>query len=149
MQSIRRQANQNIADLNVFAGNDFVAAHCADDGAGKVVLAVTVEARHLGSLAADQSAAVGPARLADALHNLFDHHILELPGCKVIEKEQRCCALHRNVVHAVVHQVLTNGVMNSQIKGDLQLRSHTVSSKPKKRIWKFVQVERKQTAEAA
>ena len=44
----------------------FVAVDDADDGAGEVVLAVGVEAGHLGGLAADEGAAVGAAGLGDA-----------------------------------------------------------------------------------
>ena len=72
MQPVGGQPDQHIADLDRVAGDDLVAVHRTDDGAGQIVLAVGIEAGHLRRLAADQSAAIGAAGLADALHDGLD-----------------------------------------------------------------------------
>jgi len=149
MQAVRRQPHQNIADLNLLSGDDLVATHCADDRARKVIFAVRVEAWHLCRLSADQRATVGFASLADALHYPLDNHVFEFAGGQVIEEEQRGCALHCDVIYAVIYKVLPDGMVNAQVKRDLQLCSHTVGARDQYGVGKLFEIQREQAAEAA
>ncbi len=133
----------------MFAGDDLVAAHRADDGAGKVVLSIGVEARHLRGLAADQCAAVGPAGFTDALHHLLDDHVFQLAGREIVEEEERRRTLHGDVVDTVVYQVLAHGVVDAEFEGNLQLGPDAVGTGDQHGVRKFFQVQRKQAAEAA
>ena len=149
VQAVRGQAEEDVTDLDGFAGNDAVAVDRADDGAGEVVLAVGVEAGHLRRLAADQGAAVGAAGLADALHDGLDDLVVELAGGQVIEKEERRGALHGDVVDAVVDEVLAYGVVDAQLEGDLELGADAVGRRDQDGVGKFFEIEREQAAEAA
>lgn len=109
----------------------------------------SAQAGHLGSLAPDQRAAVGPARLADALHHLLDDHVFEFSGSKVIQKEKWRSPLHRDVVHTMVHQVLAHRMVNPKLEGNLQFRADAVSRGDQHRVGKLFQIQRKQAAETA
>ncbi len=63
--------------------------HDADDEPRDVVLAVGVEARHLGGLAAEQRAAVGAARAGEPLDNLHGDVGVQPAGGEVVEEEER------------------------------------------------------------
>ena len=67
----------------------------ADDGAGDVIFAVGVEARHLRRLTAEQRAAVLSAASRDAGNHLFGDVGRQTAGRKVVEKEERLGALRR------------------------------------------------------
>ena len=95
------------------AVDDTRAVDKADDKAGKVVLAVGVEPRHLGGLAAEQRAPVFAAGLCHAADDLLGHFGRQPARGQVVEEEQRTGALHQDVVDAVVHQILAHGVMTS------------------------------------
>ena len=65
------------------------AVHHADDEARDVVLALGVEARHLGRLAAEQGAAVLPAAAGDAGDHRGQHLGIELARRHVVHEEER------------------------------------------------------------
>ena len=64
-------------------------AHDADDEPRDIVLAVGVEARHLGGLAAEQRAAVGAARAREPLDDLHGDVRVQPAGGEVVEEEER------------------------------------------------------------
>ena len=71
VQPGRGHADQHVADGDRAAVDQPLAIDDADDEAGEVVLAVGVEARHLGGLAAEQRAAVLAARRRHAADDRF------------------------------------------------------------------------------
>jgi len=75
--------------------------------------------------------------------------LAQLAGGQVVEEEERRRALHGDVVDAVVHQVRANGVVDSQLEGDLQLGPHAVCAGDKHGLGEFFQVQREQTAKSA
>ena len=83
------QADEHVSGFDFCAGNELVAVDDADDEAGKVVLALGVEAGHLGGFAADERAAVGPAGFGEAGDDFFGHFAVEGSGGEVIEEEER------------------------------------------------------------
>ena len=108
--------------------DDTVAVHDADDAAGEVVVAVDVEAGHLGGLAADQRAAGLPAAFRQPFHDIHHDVRQEFAGREVVEKEERARALHEDVVDAVVDQVAADGVVLADRDGDLELGAHAVDA---------------------
>jgi len=80
---------------------------------------------------------------------LFGHRRVELAGGQVIEKEKRNCALHGNIVDAVIDQILPNRIVNAEIEGQFQLGPHAVSGAHQNRLSPFLQVKLKKRAEAA
>src|SRR5436309_3523964 len=66
----------------------------ADDEAGDVVLAVGIEAGHLGGLAAEQRAAVLAAGARQSLDDAHGDVGIETAGRQVIEEEERLRPLH-------------------------------------------------------
>ena len=120
-----------------------------DDEAGEIVLAVRVEAGHLRRLAAEQRAPVLAARARHAADDLFGHGGRQAPRREVIEEEERRRTLHEDVVHAVVHEIGTDGVVPVGEKRDLQLRADAVSARHQHRLAEAHAGEAEQPAEGA
>ena len=79
MQPVRGQAQDDVADLNVFAGDDLLAIDHAHNESREIVFAIGIESRHLRRLAANQRAAVVLAGISDALDNLLRNRGSSLP----------------------------------------------------------------------
>ena len=105
---------------------DWPARDGADDRAGEVVLAGGVEAGEFGRLAAEKGHAVLLAGLAETGDDLLEDGSVELGGADVVHEEERARALHEDVVHAVVDDVLADGVVLLHHHGDLELGAHAV-----------------------
>ena len=99
-----------------------------DDEAREIVLAVGVEAGHFGGFAANQRAAIVLAGIGDALDHFFGDVRLELAGGKVVHEEQRGGALHCDVVHTMVDQVRTHGVVKVHLESDFKLGAYAVDA---------------------
>ncbi len=134
MQPRRSQSDEHVAGLNRFAGDDLLAIDHAHDEACQVVLAVGVEAGHLGSLAADQRAAIVLAGIGNAGDHFLGDFGLQLAGGEVVHEEHGRRALHGNVVDAVVHQISADGVVQVHLEGDLQLGAHAIDAGDQHRI---------------
>ena len=119
----------------------------ADDEAGDVVLAVGVEARHLGGFAADQRAAVLAAAARDAGDDLLGDRRRQPPGRQVVEKEQRLGALHQDVVDAVVDQIGADGVVPAGHERDLELGADAVGARDQHRLLVAIAIETEEPAE--
>ena len=78
-----------------------VALDDAHAGAGEVELALPVDARQLGGLAADQRHAGRATDLRRALHQLDDLVGIDLVGGDVVEQDERIRAARDDVVDAV------------------------------------------------
>ena len=109
-------------------------AHDADDEPGDVVLAVGVEAGHLGGLAAEQRAAVLAAAVGEPLDDLHGDVGVEPAGGQVVEEEQRLRALHEDVVDAVVDEVDADRVVHAGHERDAQLGADAVGARDQHRI---------------
>ena len=83
------QAEQHVAGTDLRAGEQALALDRADDEAGQIVFAGGVEAGHLGGLAADQRAAVGPAAAGDAGDHFGGDARVQLSDGEIIQEEQR------------------------------------------------------------
>ena len=122
------QAQHHVAGFHVSAGQDFGFLDGADGKASQVVFAGGVHAGHLGRFAAYQGAAgqlAAPGNAAD--HGRSGVHI-QLAAGKVVQEEQRLCALHQHVVDAHGHQVYAHGVVHIPFKGQLELGAHAVGA---------------------
>ncbi len=88
----------------------------------------SVEARHLGGLAAQQGAATPAAAVGDALHHLRHGLGAELAGGDVVEKEEGLGAAGDHVVDAHRHQVDADVVVAAMGLGQLQLGAHPIGA---------------------
>ena len=149
VQAVRSQAENDVADLHILAGDNPVAFHHAHDKSRQIVLAIGIEAGHLGRLAADQGAAVVLAGVGDAFHHFLGDRRLQLSRRQIVHKEQRRGALHGDVVDAVVHQVGAHGGMQAHLEGNLELRPHPIHARDQHRIHVLGFVHREQAAKAA
>src|SRR3984957_12062283 len=149
VQAVRGQAENDVADLHVFAGDDAVALDHADDEAGEVIFAVGLKAGHFGGLAADQGASVMLAGGGQAFDNFFGDCRVERAGGQIVHEKQWGCALHKNVVHAVVDQVAANGGMQAHLEGNFQLGTYAVHARDQDGIGVLDFVDCEQAAEAA
>ena len=115
----------------------------------EIVIAVLVEPRHLGGLAADQRAAGFPAALGDAGHDRRRRFRIELAAGKIVEEEQRFRALHHEVVDRHRHQVDADAAMQAGLDGDLDLGADAVGRRHQHRVLETRRLEVEQAAESA
>lgn len=134
MQALGWKAEQEVTGNDVAAGEHAVALNSADDKARQVVFTHGVQARHLGSFASDQRAAVVLAATRNSCNDAAADGGIELADCEVIEKEQGRCALDSNVIDAMVDQILADRVVAAGCEGDFQLRSHSVGGTDQDRV---------------
>src|SRR5207302_11227298 len=92
----------------------------------EVELALAVDARQLGRLAADQRAARGAAYLGGALHELGDLVEIELGGGDIVEQEQRLGAGRDHVVDAMGGHVGAAVAEPAPVAGHNRLRPDRV-----------------------
>src|SRR5581483_2434632 len=115
-----------VAGPDARAVDELVAIDDADAGTCEVELAVAVDARELGRLAADERA----ARLAADLRRALDEfgHLLELDSRRgdVVEQEERACARRQHVVDAVRSEVAPTVAQPSALAREDQLRPDRV-----------------------
>ena len=126
MKTIGGKSKQKVSSLNGLAGEHFLLLHRADNEAGQVIFPVRVHPGHLGSLAANERAPVFLAAACNARNDSSANFCVELTDSEIIEEEERLRALDCNVVYAMVHQILTDGVVASRGEGELELGAHAV-----------------------
>ncbi len=122
---------------------------CADRKAGKVIVAVLVEARHLGGLAADQRAAGLAAAFGDAGHDRCRGVRIELAAGKIVEEEQRLGALDHEVVDRHGDEVDADAGMDAGFDRDLHLGADAVGGGHQDRVLEACRLQVEQAAEAA
>jgi tRNA (cmo5U34)-methyltransferase len=149
VQPGRWQSNEYITGLNLCAGDELFAINHADDESGQIVLSVGIEAGHLRCFAADQRAAIRAAGVCQAADNLLRYFAIQLPRSEVIQKKEGGCTLDSDVIHAVIHKVCADRVMNPQLKGELELSSHSVSAGDQDWLLVFGRIQLEQAAKAA
>ncbi len=74
---------------------------------------------------------------------------LQFTRAEIIEEEQRLRAEHRDIVHAMVHEVCADGVVLVQREGELELGADAVHGRHEDRLAIFFHVQREQAAETA
>src|ERR671925_505649 len=121
VQTTALDADEHVAFADGFRAQQGRARTRADDETGDVVLAVDVEPGHLRGLAAEQRRAVLAARERHARDDALEPVGVEAPGREVIEEEERFGAHHGDVVDAVIHEVLPDGVVRVEEIGEAQL----------------------------
>ncbi len=149
MQPGRRQADESIAGDDALSVDQPGARNCADDESRHVVLAISIEAGHLGGLATEQRAAVLTACRGKAFDNLDRDVRIKTAGRKVVEEEERRSTLDEDVVDAVIDEIATDRSMLAGHEGDLQLRADTVGARDEHRILDAGGIHAEQTAERA
>ena len=88
MDPCRRQADEDVAGLDVFAGNDLVAVDDADAEASQVIVVFGIKAGHFSGFTANKGTArffAGAGHTANDVSNLLGIH---LSRCNVIEKKR-------------------------------------------------------------
>ena len=105
VQAGRRQADHDVSGAAAGAVDQLRAPHETDARSREVELALAVDARQLGGLAADERAAGRPADGREPLHEVGN--LLELEDARgdVVEEEERIGAGRDDVVHAVRAEV--------------------------------------------
>src|SRR6185369_12196852 len=87
--------------------------------------------------------------IGDAAHDLLRGFWVEFAGGKVVHEEHGRGALHGDVVHAVIDQIPTDGVMQVHLEGDLQLGAYTVNAADQYRVEVLLLVDGEESAETA
>src|SRR6267142_675036 len=121
----------------------------ADDKPGNVILTVSVEAGHFGRLTTDQRTACLFAPSGNAFDNGDDNIGVEPSRSDVVHEEKRPCALHKNVVHAVIDEIRPDRIVTIHHDGDFQLGADAVRARNEHRALHSAEVAREHSPERA
>ena len=119
MDSVRREAQNDVAVRNTAAVNHLTALYRTNRKACEIELAVAVHAGHLGGLAADKRAAGLTAPIRDTGDHGSGDIAFEMAGREVIKKEERFRTLHDKIVDAHCNKIDADGVVNSRREREL------------------------------
>ncbi len=133
VQSVRRVADQHVARPHqvTVQGGGFL--HHADDRPGQIVLPRLVQVRKLGGLAAGEDHVVRAAAARHARHDRRGRLGLELGGREVVEERERTGAVHQDIIHAMVHEVLAHGVVDPSTRRHQHFRADSVGREDQRR----------------
>src|SRR5262249_17722354 len=149
MQAIGRQTYKYVSNLYFGPGEYLLALHHANDKTGEIIFAFGIKTRHLACFSADQCAAILFAGFSQASDDLLRHVWIESAASEVVHKEERSCALHHNVIYAVVHEVSADGVVHAHHESDLQLRADAIGTRDQYWVLVLILIDGKQAAKAA
>src|SRR5579859_599234 len=127
MQAQRGEAQRHIARANRLATDDAVALDDADNRAGQIVLARSVESRHRGGFAANQRATRLAAALRDTAHDGDRLIAIHRAKRQIIQEEERARATDENIINTVSDEVFANGLVAVEGEGDLELGADAVN----------------------
>ncbi len=80
--------------------------------------------------------------LAKPLMQLREDRRVELLRADVIEEEERARADDGDVVDAMIHEVLADGVVPVHGEGELQLRAHAIDARDEHRVFHPLEIRR-------
>ena len=149
VQAAGGEADDGVAGADGFAVEHFGFFDDADDGAADVVLPRFIKAGHLGGFAADEGAIIFGATAREAGDEFGEDVGLQFAGADVIEEEKRFRAEDGDVVHAMVDEVLADGVVAVHGEGELELGADAVGAGDEDGLAVFFDVEGEEAAEAA
>ena len=89
------------------------------------------------------------ARLGEAFDDVPEDARLQLAGAEVIQEEERLRPQHRDVVDAMIDQVLADGVVAVQREGQLELGADAIHAGDQHRLPVFAHVQGEEAAEPA
>ena len=134
VRAARGDADQRVTDHELAARQHLALFDDTDQGAGDVERAGSVDAGHLGGLAAEQRAAGRLARFGHPGDDFCDLRRIELAGGHVVEEEQRPSTLHQHVVDAVVDDVGTDAAVPAEACRKLDLGADAVGGGDQHRL---------------
>src|SRR6476620_2221477 len=88
-----------------------------------------IDVRKLGGLSPDKSASSFLAGLGKSGNKLIDNSGIKPASPDVIQEEKRASPGHRNVVNAMVDEVLRNYSVFAKRDSDLELRSDSIDTR--------------------
>ena len=127
-------SDKGIACFDVCSGDEILLIYHANCEAGQIVLIFRIKARHLGSLAADQSCIGLDAAVSHTFYDGSDFLRIVFAAGNVVQEKQRLAACTGNIVHAHSHTVDTDGVVFVHDKCQFQFGTHTVGSGYQRRM---------------
>src|SRR6478672_11735141 len=128
METVRGKRKQHMARANSTSVDYRRSLHYAHDEAGDIKVAVTVDARHVRCLTADEGAAVFLTRGRHARNECDLCFLVDVATRKVIEEEQRLSTGGEDVVDAVIDEVLSDGVISVEDAGEQDLGSYPIGT---------------------
>src|ERR1700692_1273796 len=99
-----------------------------------------IQAWKLRGLAADQSAPTRFAGFGESGNELIENGWIQAFDADVIEKKERACTGHRDIVNAMVHQVLRNSRVLPKRDGNFQLGSNPVDARDQHRLLESLEI---------
>ena len=117
VQAGRCVADELVAGRHAITVQRLVLLDHANDRPGQIVMTGLVQIRHLRGLAAGQGHVVRATGPGDAADDLRRDLRYEIPGRDVVEKGERCGAVHQNVVDRVIDEIFTDRVVDPRRGG--------------------------------
>ena len=149
MHTRRGKTKNHIAGLNPLPVYDSGFVHNAHGKASQIVLIFRIEARHLGSLSAVQTASSLNAAFChtrDDLRYLLRHILAQ---SNVVQEYQRLGATANYIIDTHGNAVDTDGIVLIHQKGNLEFSTNTISAGYQYRLFDTSQIQLIHTAESS
>src|SRR5262249_5719727 len=134
VDAARGEPEDRVALADRGAVDQAVALDHADAKADHLEVALAVEARHRGGLAAEQRTARAAAALGDPAQRLARELGVEASHREVVEEDDRLRALHDEVVHDHRDAVDADGVDAAELRREAELGADAVRARDEDRV---------------
>ncbi len=135
MNTAGSNADEHVTGQDRIARDHVFTVYQAYGKTGQIVLILRHKPGMLCGLAADQSTIRLHAAVCYTLNDLRDLLGIVLSACDIIQEKQRLTAGARDVIYAHCDRIDTDGIMLVHQEAKLHLRSATVGSGQKNRIF--------------
>ena len=149
VKAISTESNKHVADANFRAVEHFRAIDYANDRSGHIVFALLIHAGHLGGFPTNEGTPTVFAGLGETFEDLLEDNWVEFFAADVVKEIQGAGTNDGDVVDAMVHEILADGIVAIGREGDFQLGAHAVHAGDKHRFFHALEVGLEKTAEAA
>ena len=126
MEARRREPNKYVTHPRRGPIDDPTPVDEPDNETGEIVLAIAVETRHFGGLAAEEGETMFTAGHRAPPDDVCNHIGVEAAGGQVVEKKQRPRSLDKDVVDAVVDEITPHSGVPVGGERDLELGADTI-----------------------
>ena len=128
VESRRGDTEHGVAEAYAGSVDDGPPVDNADHGSYELDFILLIHAGQLGGIAAEQGTAGIPASCSHSTDHVGHYLWVQVAGAHVVEEEEGAGPLHQNVVHAMVDDVMADGFVAVQRRGDLGLGADAVDA---------------------
>jgi hypothetical protein len=133
VESVARQTNHHIASTDAVGTQQSVFLYDSDDETCQIIVLPCIETRHLRRLAAYQRASILSASSSYTRDDRLGDGRVQTAKRYVVEEEERERTLDQYVVHTVIDQIGTYGIVPAGLDGDPYFGPYPIGARDQER----------------